>query len=199
MRIIAGLHRGRKLKTLLGLQLRPTPDRLRQSLFDILGASVQDSIFIDVYAGSGAVGIEAISRGAQQVYFVEENVAACRIIDGNLTSLGVAGQADVLCSDAISALRTLEKRGVEADFCFLDPPYDARHQYVKSLRTIAAGHLVRPTGLVIVQHSKREMLDDRAEPLTCFRVLTQGSNALSFYRFYGGTRELEHNEDPPQT
>ncbi|MBI2815953.1 MAG: 16S rRNA (guanine(966)-N(2))-methyltransferase RsmD [Acidobacteria bacterium] len=191
MRIIAGLYRGRRLKTLPGLQLRPTPDRLRQSLFDILGASIQDSVFIDVYAGSGAVGIETISRGARRVFFVEENVAACRIIHGNLTSLGVAGQAEVLCSDAISALRALDTRGIQADFCFLDPPYEARQQYVKSIRIIAAGHLVKPAGLVIVQHSKRESLDDRAERLRRFRVLAQGSNALSFYRFEDSTRQSE--------
>lgn len=183
MRIIAGLYRGRKLKTLPGLELRPTPDRLRQSLFDVLGSSVQDSIFIDVYAGSGAVGIEALSRGARRVWFIEDNPAACRIIDENLRSLAIGGQADVIRSNAISGLRTLEKRGVQADLCFLDPPYEAVQQYVQSIRRIAVGQLLKPTGLVIAQHSKRETLDDRVDHLTRARLLTQGSNALSFYRF----------------
>src|SRR5689334_7110756 len=89
MRIIAGLYRGRKLKQLRGLTVRPTPDRLRETLFDVLGESVRGAVFIDVFAGTGAVGIEALSRGAKQVYLIEENSASIRIMESNIELLGI--------------------------------------------------------------------------------------------------------------
>lgn len=187
MRIIAGLYRGRKIRTLSGLQLRPTPDRLRQSLFDVLGSSIEGSIFIDAYAGSGAVGIEAISRGARQAFLVEENPAACRVIQENLASLDIGSQAEVLRSNAITGLRALEQRGIRTDFCFLDPPYESRSEYTRALRRVGKGGLIQPTGWVIVQHSKREQLEDEVERLKRVRILTQGSNAISFYRETGWT------------
>ncbi len=190
MRIIAGLYRGRKLKTLRGMALRPTPHRLRETLFDVLGDSVRGSVFIDAYAGTGAVGIEALSRGARQVYLIEENPAAIRLMESNIALLGAAPDrplgiresVGVIRAPALQGLRTLETRGVRARFCFLDPPYQAHGEYARSLRFLGASRLIETGGWIVIQHSKLEELDERAGCLARFRLLTQGSNALSFYR-----------------
>jgi 16S rRNA (guanine966-N2)-methyltransferase len=190
MRIIAGLYRGRKLKTLRGMALRPTPDRLRETLFDVLGDSVRGSVFIDAYAGTGAVGIEALSRGARQVYLIEENSAAIQIMESNIALLGAAPDGPlgvresirVIRAPALQGLRALETRGVRARFCFLDPPYEAHGEYARSLRLLGASRLIDAGGWMVVQHSKLEELDERAGCLARFRLLTQGSNVLSFYR-----------------
>lgn len=183
MRIIAGLYRGRKLKTLPGMQVRPTPDRLRETLFDVLGSTVEGAVFIDAYAGSGAVGIEALSRGARQVAWIEESAAACRIIQANLASLNIRDHPDVIHAPVRRGLRRLQECGIQAHFCFLDPPYSARREYEQSLRWLSENDGVESGGLIVVQHSKQEILDEQAGRLIRERLLTQGSNALSFYRF----------------
>ena len=196
MRIIAGLYRGRTLKTLRGLELRPTSGRLRETLFDVLGGSVEGSAFIDGYAGSGAVGLEALSRGARRVFFIEESTAAVRIIQANMAALGVCECAEVVRTSFRKGLIFLEQRGVQADFCFLDPPYAARREYDQSLLALAgsstrrlshwtdltARSVMSSKGLVIVQHSRKEPLEERVGPWRRVRLLFQGSSALSFYR-----------------
>src|SRR5579862_7043423 len=139
MRVIAGTYRSRKLQTLRGLALRPSSDRLRESLFNILGPAVEDSVFVDVFAGSGAVGIEALSRGARQAIFIENHPAGAALIRGNLTSLGIAisqpphkafsGLAELLSLDAVAALERLALRRIRAEFIFADPPYADSEAY----------------------------------------------------------------------
>ena len=208
MRIIAGLFRGRTLKTLRGLELRPSSGRLRETLFDVLGASVEGSVLIDGYAGSGAVGLEALSRGARQVFFIEENAAAIRIIQANIASLGVRDCAEIVRASFRKGLGVLEQRGVRADFCFLDPPYAASREYVRSLRGIVelptqpVSHsdpfsgrgVMASEGLVILQHSRKEPLEERVGPWKRVRLLSQGSSALSFYRIEEDKGNLENSD-----
>jgi len=182
MRIIAGLYRGRTLKTLRGLELRPTSDRLRETLFDVLGSTVEGSLFIDAYAGSGAVGLEALSRGARHVSFIEENAAAGRIIQANLASLDALDHADIIRASVRKGLRLLQERGVQADFCFLDPPYAARRDYAQSLLWLSESRIIAPDGLIILQHSRKEALEEQTGRCLRVRLLAQGSNALSFYK-----------------
>ncbi len=187
MRIIAGVHRGRVLKTLRGLSLRPTSDRLRETLFDVLGAAVEDSVFVDCYAGSGAVGLEALSRGARQVFLIEQNAAASRILLGNLAAL-IAGEndedkkAEAIRVPVRKGLRVLEQRGVRADFCFLDPPYAARQEYTRTLEWLAASRLMARGAVMILEHSRDESLQEQAGGWARARLLVRGSSALSFYR-----------------
>src|SRR5487761_325244 len=121
MRVIAGQFGSRRLRTLRGMELRPTSDRLRETLFDILGATVEDSLFVDVFAGSGAVGIEAMSRGARQVVFIERHGPAAKLIRENLHSLGITVGGEIFAIDAIQGLERLASRHVLDDFIFLDP------------------------------------------------------------------------------
>jgi 16S rRNA (guanine(966)-N(2))-methyltransferase RsmD len=172
LRVIAGEFRSRLLKTVPGLDTRPTPDRLREALFNVLTPVIEDSIFVDAYAGTGAVGIEALSRGAKRAIFIERNRGAVGVIRDNLAALGVADRAEVFTGKAAPVLDR-----VEADIVFLDPPYALVKEYEESLEILGE----RATGLVIVQHTHRQPLDEEYGLLRRTRVLRQGDNALSFY------------------
>ena len=180
MRVIAGKYRSRVLKSALKLRLRPTSDRLRETLFNVLGALVEDSLFVDVFAGTGAVGIEAMSRGAREAVFIESHAAGARLIRQNLESLGI--RAEVIEADAVRGLESLSARRVAADFIFLDPPYENEDDYVRVLEFLDASHLIAPSGLVIAEHRSSMELPERFDRLECSRILEQGDAALSFYR-----------------
>ena len=172
MRVIAGEFRSRRLKTLPGLATRPTPDRLREALFNVLASRIEGGVFMDVYAGTGAVGIEALSRGAQRAIFIERSRAAVGVIRENLDALELAGRAQVFTSRAVSVLERLA-----ADIVFVDPPYELEGEYDAAMNALAGGG----SGLVIVQHASRASLKPEYGRLHRYRVLRQGDNSLSFY------------------
>ena len=182
MRVIAGKYRSRRLKGPGLRRLRPTSDRLRETLFNVLGPSVEGSDFIDLYAGTGAVGIEAISRGANLAVFVESHPATARLIKQNLQSLEIRGAAEVIEADAVRGLEQLAIRHLVADFIFLDPPYDETREYDRALNFLDTSHLIAPSGIVIAEHSRRIELPERLDRLECTRRLEQGDAVLTFYR-----------------
>jgi 16S rRNA (guanine966-N2)-methyltransferase len=181
MRVIAGTHRSRKLKGPGKLRLRPTSDRLRETLFNILGPAIEDSLFVDVYAGTGAIGIEAASRGAREVILVESHKAAARLAKENIESLGICASVEVIEDDALRGLEKMAGRRLLADFIFLDPPYDKSAEHLKVLEYLDSGHLVAPYGIVIVEHRRKVDLPGRFDRLERTRLLEQGDAALSFY------------------
>src|SRR3977135_1033972 len=132
MRVIAGQYRRRTLRSLPGLEIRPTADRLRETLVNVLcagnPAALAESTWFDLYAGTGSVGIEALSRGARMVYFVELSKAAAEVIAGNLKTLGIVGGFQILKVEAGKALRQFEAAANAADFVFLDPPYSMQDE-----------------------------------------------------------------------
>jgi 16S rRNA (guanine(966)-N(2))-methyltransferase RsmD len=172
MRIIAGEYRSRKLKTVPGLDVRPTPDRLREALFNVLAQRIAGTVFLDAYAGSGAVGIEALSRGASRVILIERNHAAVEVIRENLAALGIGREVTVVRGHASMLLRNYS-----ADIAFIDPPYDLEVEYTDSLNALAQ----TPSELVIAQHASRVTLAGEYGRLRKTRVLKQGDNSLSFY------------------
>jgi len=172
LRVIAGEFRSRLLKTVPGLETRPTPDRLREALFNVLSPMIEGTVFVDAYAGTGAVGIEALSRGARRAVFVERGRAAVEVIRDNLASLGVADRAEVFTGKALPVLER-----VEADIVFIDPPYELVKEYKEALAVLGE----RAPGLAIVQHAFRQALEADYGRLHRTRVLRQGDNALSFY------------------
>lgn len=182
MRVIAGKFRSRRLKSPKTLRVRPTSDRLRETLFNVLGRTAEDSLFFDLYAGTGGVGIEAISRGARDVIFVESHPNAARLIRENLAALGVHEGAEVIEAPVLRGLEKLAARHLLADFIFLDPPYDAPEEYTRALEFLDAAHLVAPEGLVIAEHRRQTDLPERFVRLERTRLLEQGDAALSFYR-----------------
>lgn len=188
MRVIAGDYRRRLLRSLPGIEIRPTADRLRETLFNVLcsgdPAALGESTWLDLYAGTGAVGIEALSRGARMVHFVESSKAAADVIAGNLKSLGIVGGFQIVKLDAGKALRQLEAAGSVADFAFLDPPYSMQGEYAKTLTGLAESKLLRERSVVIAEHEKRFDPGEVFGELRRHRKLVQGDAALSFYRRY---------------
>lgn len=186
MRVIAGTYRSRILKSLKGLALRPTSDRLRETLFNVLGAEVEGARFLDLFAGTGAVGIEALSRGAAEAVFIEDHKPAAALIRRNLESLVVRESAVVLVVDVLRGLEQLaakHKAGEHTfDFVFLDPPYAEAEQYDRVLRFLGSGRLLALGATVIAEHSKRFALPKQIGNLQRTRVLNEGDAALSFYR-----------------
>ena len=186
MRVIAGKYRSRQLLSLPGLDLRPTADRLRETLFNVLTAgnpaALERSVWFDLYAGTGAVGIEAISRGAGMVHFVESSDRAAQLIKQNLGSLGIGTGFQVLKQDSIRALRGLESSGAVADFIFLDPPYELEKAYVQTLSSLSQSLVLKPETIVIAEHPKKFDPGQDSAPLHRYRQLVQGDAALSFYR-----------------
>ena len=186
MRVIAGTHRSRLLKTLKGRTLRPTSDRLRETLFNVLGSAVQGARFIDLFAGTGAVGIEALSRGASEVVFVENHRPAAALIRRNLESLDLRSGASVLAMDAVSGLEKLARHHAPPDppfhLAFLDPPYAQAEDYLRVLRFLATATFWSAAAIVIAEHSRKLELPERIGTLGRTRILRQGDAALTFYR-----------------
>ena len=190
MRVIAGTYRSRILKSLKGLALRPTSDRLRETLFNVLGSGVSGSRFIDLFAGTGAIGIEALSRGAREVIFIENHAPAAKLIRRNLDSLDIRSGFTVMAVDALRGLAMLASRkqqpGPGFDCIFLDPPYAAAEEYARVLEFVGSTELLATGGIVVAEHRRNFDLCEEAGALKKFRVLKQGDAALSFYRCRSG-------------
>ena len=182
MRVIAGQYRSRQLLAPKGDDTRPTSDRLRETLFNVVSAGVPDSVWIDLFAGSGAVGIEALSRGARSVYFVENSTRAATLIRKNLAALEISEGFEVQEREAVQALRALDAAAVVCDFCFLDPPYADSAAYEQSLGFLSQSRLVATKTIIIAEHDKHSDLLDRYGSLGRYRRLRQGDAVLSFYR-----------------
>jgi 16S rRNA (guanine(966)-N(2))-methyltransferase RsmD len=174
MRVIGGEFRSRRLKAPPGDSVRPTPDRLREALFNILAPRIEGAVFLDAYAGSGSVGIEALSRGARRAIFIEKSRPALRALEENIRMLDIATRCEVHAGSAAPVITRFD-----ADIVFLDPPYPREREYQLCLE--ALGEQPRP--LVIVQHASRftSHLRDAYGKLRRVRILSQGDNSLSFY------------------
>jgi 16S rRNA (guanine966-N2)-methyltransferase len=189
MRVIAGEYRHRTLRSLSGLEVRPTSDRLRETLFNVLcsgdPAGLAESTWLDLYAGTGAIGIEALSRRARMVHFVESSKAAADVIAANLKSLEITGGFQIMKVEAAKALRQFEAAGNVADFVFLDPPYSMQDEYAKTLVALAESKLISERSVVIAEHEKRFDPGETYGEVRRYRKLVQGDAALSFYRRLG--------------
>ena len=183
MRIIAGTLKGRRLHAPSWDGLRPTSDKLRETLFNVLAPKIEGSVFVDLYAGSGAVGIEALSRGAREAIFVEQAEPALRAIRANLASLGIRGGYALEARSVAAALRRLTEAGRHADLVLLDPPYRDTKEYEATLALLGGecAALLNSAAIVIAEHEKRFDLEARYGRLVQYRVLKQGDAALSFY------------------
>ncbi|HTS71635.1 MAG TPA: 16S rRNA (guanine(966)-N(2))-methyltransferase RsmD [Terriglobia bacterium] len=182
MRIIAGTHRGLHLRTLKGGQLRPTSDQMRETLFDVLGPRIAGATFLDAYAGTGAVGLEALSRGAGDVVFIEHHRAASQLIRQNLAALKIDSRYALLTCAVLTGLERLERDGERFDVVFLDPPYSEIREYHHTLRQLARGSLLKPDSVVVAEHSRHIQLEEDYLTLHRTRLLRHGDAQLAFYR-----------------
>lgn len=186
MRIIAGMYRSRALEAPPGLSTRPTSDRLRETLFNVLAPRMPNAVFLDLYAGSGAVGIEAISRGAAHVTFVEQAPAALKVLHRNLARLGITNGFRVRPESVKTFLRSAADAGSKQEpfeVIFLDPPYDAAREYAATLGQLghATTGILAPGAVVVAEHRRKQTLEERYGSLKRSRLLEQGDAALSFY------------------
>jgi 16S rRNA (guanine966-N2)-methyltransferase len=182
MRIIAGKYRGLTIRTLKGDRLRPTSDQMRETLFDVLGPRVAGSRFLDAYAGSGAVGLEALSRGASVVVFIEHHRSGVELIGKNLARLEIESGFEVMGSSTLGAFERLESEGAMFDFVFLDPPYAEIAEYHRVLRQLARSTLLAAGAVVIAEHSRRTILEETYGHLQRTRLIRHGDAQLAFYR-----------------
>jgi 16S rRNA (guanine966-N2)-methyltransferase len=186
MRVIAGKFKSRPLRAMPGMNTRPTSDRLRETLFNVLTAgnpsALENSTWLDLFAGTGAVGIEALSRGAKHVTFVDSSKTVVRVIRENLKSLGISDEAEVVAGDAARALRQLELNHHRADFVFVDPPYAAQPLYSETLEFLSQSHILQAGTTLITEHDKGYDPGEAIGRLRRYRIILQGDSGLSFYR-----------------
>jgi 16S rRNA (guanine966-N2)-methyltransferase len=195
MRIISGAYKGRRLKTVAGLDVRPTSDRLRETLFNILAPHIIESRFLDLCAGSGAIGIEAASRGASEVVFVDTSRLSCAVIKENLEMIGGIKKARIMQCDALAAVKQLENRrgpesmdrkeaGAQAtgkfDIIYLDPPYIS-HIYTDVLKWLSSSPIIDEDSIVVVEHRTKIPLERSYDRLTIYREVKQGESSLAFF------------------
>ncbi|MDN5344322.1 MAG: hypothetical protein PWQ18_433 [Clostridia bacterium] len=191
LRIIAGQARGRRLRTPRGQTTRPTSDRVREALFNILGLRVVDSLCLDLFAGSGAVGLEALSRGAREVFFVESNRQALAVLKANLLTTGFAARGHIVAADVRRALGDLAGRGLAFDLIFIDPPY---RQGWGEVVLPAVAPLLAPAGLAILETATSEVGPKKADMVFKGRRV-YGDTALNFYQRAGGLADGVYDPD----
>lgn len=193
LRIIAGKYRGRNLKSPPSLQVRPTSDRLRETLFNVIAPRIVGTGFLDLCAGSGAVGIEALSRGAGHVTFVDQSRRMCSLIESNLDLCRIQeGESKVVQSEASDYLQRMIAQQHDSfdpwDIVFFDPPYDADYLPILDTFGANASNLLTKSGLLIVEHHHKNELKDETGSIIRSRILKQGDSALSFYEIASSPR-----------
>jgi 16S rRNA (guanine966-N2)-methyltransferase len=184
MRVIAGTFRSRQLVAPRGMQTRPTSDRLRETLFNILAPQLEGSRFVDLYAGTGAVGIEALSRGAAHVWFAENSQTALASLRQNLAALRITRDFTIEDRGVGAMLQRLSKLPQPVDLVFLDPPYEAEDEYSEALNffgSVRGRAILSPQAVVIAEHSSKAKLAPRYGALEHARLRKQGDAALSFF------------------
>ena len=182
MRVIAGKYRSQPLASPKGRDTRPTSDRLRETLFNVIAPHIQGAVFADLFAGTGAVGIEAISRGARQVYFAENAKSPLRVLQRNLDRLQVSDQAIVEPAGTMPLLRRLLRQQISLDLVFLDPPYKDPSAYDTTLSFLAEQPILRANAVVVAEHSRRDSPPNLNIQLQPYRRIEQGEAALTFFR-----------------
>ena len=180
MRIISGKFRGRRLKGPTGLELRPTSDRLKESLFNIIGPQIVGATMLDVFGGTGAIGIEAISRGARETVFIENAATAQKLIMQNLKLCGISGGFRIIRQDVFTALRALIRQNFKPDFAYFDPPYDFE-PYKDLLDLAFKKGLLTQEGRAVIEHHRKAPIPESGEGFLRTRVVRQGDQCLSFF------------------
>ncbi len=177
MRVTGGIGRGQRLKVPSGARVRPTSDKVKQALFNILGERVLDAVFLDLYAGAGGIGIEALSRGAGKVVFVDSSRESLGAVKHNIDQTDFGSRSQVVLSRVETFLR---KPSGPYDIVFLDPPYADELQPL--LELIAASDVVKPDGLVIAEHFRKQPSPENAGSLSLYREARYGDTVLAFYK-----------------
>jgi 16S rRNA (guanine966-N2)-methyltransferase len=177
MRVTGGIGRGQRLKVPTGDSVRPTSDKVKQALFNILGQKVEAAVFLDLFAGAGGIGIEALSRGASRVIFVDDSRGSLSVIKQNLEQTGFGDRAEAVFSKAETFLK---KPSGPYDIVFLDPPYAEEMQPL--LERLAVAGVLKPDSIIVAEHFKKQPSPENAGTLTLYRDAQYGDTVLAFYK-----------------
>ena len=179
MRIISGTSKGRRLVTQRGQALRPTSDRVKESIFNILGGEVEGKSVLDLFAGTGNLGIEALSRGAKRALFVEKGRQALQLIQKNLLQCGMEGRAEILPKDVNRAIGMLNRKGEAFDLILMDPPYE-KGLIRKTLMKLNSQKIYHKDSILVIEHGRREPIPDIVEGWNLTRQRKIGDTLISF-------------------
>jgi len=179
MRIISGTSKGRKLVTPKNWSLRPTSDRVKESIFNILREQIEGGMVLDLFAGTGNLGIEALSRGAKKVIFVEKGRHALRLIQRNLAQFGLEERSEVLPIDANRAIGILKQRGKTFDLIFMDPPYE-KGLIERTLTKLSSHQIYHRDSILVIEHHRRELLPLAINGWNLIRQRQMGETVISF-------------------
>lgn len=180
MRVISGEYRGRRLESLEGRDIRPTTDRVKESLFNILGERLIECSFLDLFGGSGAIGIEALSRGARLSVFIDSSIKSIKVLRGNLESLKIKENAEVYNTDYTTAIDKLWRDNRLFDIIFIDPPYSTGIAQ-NALGEIARKNILQQGGIIVIEHDHKDAMPEKEGKLIRYRVKQYGNTVLSFY------------------
>lgn len=182
MRVIAGEHKGRHLTAVPGKGTRPTTDKVKESIFNMIGPYFAGGWALDLYAGTGGLGIEALSRGMEKAVFVEIDSRAFSIIKENISTLRLDPQAELFRIDSRRALKALAKRGIQFAAVFLDPPY-AQQKIVEEIAILQASSLLAQDAWIVAEHDASDQLPQTIGACRCQRVATYGETTVTIYRY----------------
>ncbi len=181
MRVIAGCAKGKRLKAPSGNTTRPITDMIKEALFNVIGPQIQDARFLDLFSGSGSVGIEALSRGAQQVIFIDNNPGAVRIIYENLDNCGFGDDYEVYCNDVLRGLNVLHKNGAKFDYIYVDPPFTVEGIFMDVMKKLDQVDLLQPQGTIIIRTRRHKELPQAFSRLIKYRHNYYGESAMHYY------------------
>lgn len=182
MRVISGLRKGHKLKAPKGLKVRPTEDRIKESLFNILGPINENNIVLDAFGGTGSIGIEFLSRGAQKCYFVDNSKESIDIINENIEHTKFLSQSIVIKNDIMFEIDNFASKQLLFNYIYLDPPFRQEGLIHNILEKINKSKILNSNGIIIIEHEKELNLDDDIDNFKKFDYRNYGSKSLSFYR-----------------
>ncbi|MEN6462749.1 MAG: 16S rRNA (guanine(966)-N(2))-methyltransferase RsmD [Syntrophomonas sp.] len=184
MRVIAGQAKGKRLKAPPGMNTRPVTDMIKEALFNVLGDKVRNSLFLDLFAGSGSVGIEALSRGAQQVVFIDNNASAVGIIKDNISNCGFNEGFAVYRNDVFKALTLLDQRETKFDLIYVDPPFTIEKIFDQIIHALDQINILKQNGRIILRTQRKKQLTAKLECLEEYRTNNYGESVLHYYRMY---------------
>lgn len=181
MRVVAGERKGMPLKAVSGTTTRPTTDKVKESIFNIIGPYFDGGIVLDLFAGSGGLGIETLSRGAEKAIFIEKDKRAFQTLKENIKKCRYEVVSELYCTDAGRAVKALLKRDIQVQYLFVDPPYMKR-EYYDLVPVLVEGGKLSDDAIIVCEHSPDVELPRNFGPYTCIREETYGSSIISIYR-----------------
>ena len=182
LRIIAGHAKGKKIITPKGLEIRPTTDRVKEAIFNIISTHISDSIVLDLFAGTGNLGLEALSRGAKKAYFIDNSMSSMKIIVENINKISLVDSSIIKRTEALKALDEFASMGTKFDIIFLDPPY-GKGLLIPCMKVIEDMQILAKDGIIVVEHNQSELIQWDYKYLKVFKEKKYGNVMISIYQW----------------